>query len=186
MSHATGRGVVIALTVAVVLALLSRFVMAAVFTSAAGFVPFDLQSPLNRYAIAIQLGTIEKGSAVMFYAPFAVVDVLSAFTAAWFYAVFWAWLFAKVPNRVFAFFASGGILLTPFVAVGFDLAAKAGFARLIAGLTGPSYAAAIAFSADANRLKFAFIDLRNYLTLAFLLIALTALIWTRVSRKLAH
>ena len=183
LSRATGLNLLIVLTIAVVLALLSRFVMAAIFREVAGFEPFDLQAPLSRNMLAIELGTMDKGTAMGFYIPFMAIDVLFAVASAFVYALFWGWLFAKVPTRLFAFLRQGGILLAPFAAIFCDLAAKGGFVRLLHGLSGPAYAAAIEFSVTAHRFKYAFVDLRNYLSVAFVLVACISLALARASGK---
>ncbi len=183
LSRATGRNVLIVLTLSIVLALLSKFVMAAIFRGVAGFEPFDLQASLSRNMLAIELGTMDKGAATGFYIPFMVIDEMFAVASAFAYALFWAWLFAKVPTRVFYFLSQGGILLTPFAAIFCDLAAKGGFVRLLHGLSGPAYAATIEFSVTAHRLKYAFVDLRNYLSLAFVLVACISLALVRTSGK---
>src|SRR4051812_9773601 len=91
-SRVTGRLVIGAIGVALGLTVV-RFFLSDAFRSVTGFVPFDLQFPLGRQAIAIQLGALGKGVAAQAYVPFAVADALLAAAAAWAIALLWMWIF---------------------------------------------------------------------------------------------
>ena len=167
---ATPRGLVLAAVAVGAFAALSHFAMIPAYRQITGFAPFDVQFPLSRFGVAVVLGAIGKGAATQVYVLFAITDLAYAAATAWFFTLLWVWLFAKVPMRLFATLTRGGILLLPSYVVVTDLAAKAGFFRLLGGLSGPSYGATIEFSVMAHRVAFALMDLRNYLTGAFLLL----------------
>jgi hypothetical protein len=181
-SCATLRGLAVAIALAVALALAVRFVATTPYHDVTGFLPFDLQSNLSHVMVGIELGTVVKGTARDAYLLFAAFDVLSAAATAWAFMLAWVWVFAAVPNRLFAMLSRGGIHMVPFYVLTLDLAAKAGFFRLVSGLEGDDYADAIDFSVIAHRVAFAMMDVRNYLTVAFILAALTGLILRRVRK----
>ena len=72
--------------------------------------------------------------------------------------------------------------MLPFYVVILDAVTKVGYMRLLGGLAGPSYAATIELCATVHRLKFALIDIRNYATLALVLIAAISLLRSRTSQ----
>ena len=182
-SFATGRGLVAAAATAIALGLVSHFVLVPAYHDVSGFAPFDVQFPLSPFAIAVELGGYAEGSATDAYLLFAVVDFAFAVAAAWLFTAAWVWLFSKVPTRLFAFLMRGGIFMVPFYAVVLDLAAKVGFFRLVRGLTGPSYAATIEFCTTVHRFESALLDMRYYLTAAFLLTGATELLMRQNPRR---
>ena len=170
-SRANNRNLIAALVVAGLLALVSKFVLVPSFYAATGFIPFDHQFPLAREAIAIQLGAYDQRAAQAAYVPFAISDLFVAGTAAWAFTLGWAWLFVKVPNRLFSLLARGGILVLPAAVCALDIAENVGFFRLIRGLSGDSYMSTIELTANIHALRSASASLRDYLTVVMLAIA---------------
>ncbi len=173
-SRATARGLIIAAIVTGVLGLVARLALAQHYRGFTGFTPFDLQHPLSVFMMAVELGAFDEGTATVAYLFFAVVDFAFVIATAWLFTLFWTWLFVRSPTRLSGFLVRGGILLLPSYVVVLDLAAKAGFVRLLAGLEGQSYAATMEFCATVHRLKFAVIDIRNGLTAALLILVVIA------------
>ena len=168
-SYATVRGVAVAAAVTGLLALVVSLLLIPAYREVTGFIPFDAQARLSHFMIGVELGAVDKGKATQIYALFAAVDVVYAAATAWLFILFWSWLFAMAPTRLFAFLMRGGILLVPFYVFILDVIAKVGFFRLVRGLDDSAYAAAVDFSVMVHRLGFALRDLRSYLTMAFLL-----------------
>lgn len=136
------------------------------FERIAGFKPFNAQFPLSEVAVAIQLGAYGTGAARA-YVLFIATEIPLALSTSVFFALLWHTMFLFSPNRIFMFLKSGGILFTPFIAVVFNVAESVGFARLIAGLSGPSYASVVELSTLMHQLRGASEDLRIYVTIFF-------------------
>ncbi len=164
----------VVMAVAVALTLASQYIAGPIYRGIAGFMPFDAQPSLSRFMIAVELGASVNDGASSAYILFALVDAAAVIAAAWTFALLWLWLFITVPTRLFAFLMRGGIVLLPFYVVVLDIVAKVAFFRLIGGLSGASYATTIECVAFVHRLKFALVDLRNYLTAALLLAGVLA------------
>lgn len=173
-SQATGQRLMVVMAVAVALTLASQYIAGPIYRGIAGFMPFDAQPSLSRFMIAVELGASVNDGASSAYILFALVDAAAVIAAAWTFALLWLWLFITVPTRLFAFLMRGGIVLLPFYVVVLDIVAKVAFFRLIGGLSGASYATTIECVAFVHRLKFALVDLRNYLTAALLLAGVLA------------
>lgn len=152
-----------------------RLLLVPEYREVTGFLPFDLQSPLSPVMIGVELGAFEKGAAAQIYRIFAGVDFAAGLFIAFLFSALWAWIFTKAPTRVFDFLKRGGILMMPAYVVVLDAITKVGYARIL-GFDAPGYGEIIAFCATVHRLKFALIDIRNYVTVAFLLIAAIALL----------
>ena len=168
-SFATVRGLIISAGVTGALGLASRLALSANYRGITGFLPFDLQFPLSAFMVAVELGAFDKGVALSSYAYFAIVDIAFVLATAWLFTLYWTWLFIKSPTRLFTFLVRGGIQLLPSYIVVLDLAAKAGFFRVLGSPAGHSSSAGIEFTIAVHRLKYAVIDIRNLLTVAFLL-----------------
>jgi hypothetical protein len=181
-AQATGRRVLIALAAALLLALVSRYAAVPMYRGIVGFTPFDAQPSLSRIMVAVELGASGNVSATSAYLLFAAIDAVAVAAAAWLFAALWMWLFVRVPTRLFAFLMRGGIVLLPFYVVALDMMAKVAFFRLVRGLSGESYAATIEFAVAVHRLKFAFVDVRNYLTAALLFATVLAVFLRRRQR----
>lgn len=178
----TGRGFFAIAAVAAVLGLISNYVLAPAYREIAGFLPFDLQYPLSRFMIGVELGTFDGATATKAYVLFAAVHFALGIAVAALFTLFWAWLFLKVPTRLFAFLRRGGILMVPWYVVVVDLLGKVGFFRLLGGLSWPSYALTIELCAPLHRFKFAMIDIRNYLTIVFLLAIVVDVVLRRAAK----
>lgn len=168
-SRASGRAVAGVMIFALLVVLVQHALIIPHFQAATTFKPFDVQFPLTKYMIAIQLGAYGETAAAA-YLPFVVVDfVLGAATAAAL-MLLWAWLFRERPNRLFAFLERGAVFLVPIYTLGCDVAENAAFARLIGGHAGESYAGTIEFAAMIHGVRGAFLDLQVILTVVFVIL----------------
>jgi hypothetical protein len=181
--RATLRGLAFAAGVAALLALTVHVALIPPYEAITGYVPFDAQARLSQFMVGVELGAFAKGAATGAYVIYAVGDALSAVATAWLFMLFWQWLFARAPTRLFAFLARGGILLVPVYVLALDLAAKVGFFRLVKGLEEPSYAATVDFSVTVHRLAMALADLRNYVTAVLVVTAIVSLLLKRHWRR---
>lgn len=172
----------IAAIIAGALGLLTRFVVSPLYHSVTGFLPFDAQFPLSKIMIAVELGAFDKAAAMAPYTLFAAVDLAYVIATAALVTMGWMWLLAKFPMALFAFLRRGGIAMMPAYVVILDIIAKVGFFRLIGGLSGEDYARAVEFYATVHRLKFALLDIRNYLTIGFLLAIILGMFFARTAR----
>lgn len=179
---ATVKGLAMIAGIAAVLHLLARAYLVPIYREITGFVPFELQSQLSKFMIAVELGAFEKGAASEIYRVFAAVDFAAGIFSALLFSALWVWLFAKAPSRVFGYLKRGGIAFLPFYVVVLDVITKVGYTRLLGELDSASFAATIELCAAVHRLKFALVDIRNYATIALLLIAAVSLLRARVSR----
>ncbi len=167
-SRASGRAVAAAVIFALLVVVVQQWVLVPHFQAVTTFKPFDVQFPLTRYMIAIQLGAYER-TAGPAYLPFFVVDLLLSFVSAGTLMLLWAWLFRQ-PNRISAFLERGGIIFVPIYTLCCDIAENIAFARLIGGLTGESFAATVEFAVTAHRMRGALLDLQMILTLLFVIL----------------
>jgi hypothetical protein len=165
------RRVVIAATVAALMWVLARLVLSEAYRAQTTFLPFDLQFPLTQFMIAIELGVFKRGTATAAYAAFAAADLVYAVAVAWFFTGLWVWLFAAQPSRLFHFLKRGGILMLPWYIVAMDAANKIGFYLIVDGRWMESYGEIVNVVVTVHRLKFAMSDIRDYLTLGFLVVA---------------
>ncbi|MBY0509520.1 MAG: hypothetical protein K2P94_05150 [Rhodospirillaceae bacterium] len=182
-SNATPRGLGVAAGAVMLLMLTVQFALIPPYEAITGYLPFDAQPRLSQFMVGVELGAFAKGTATMAYVMYAIGDALADMATAWLFVLFWHGLFEKIPTRLFAFLARGGILLVPLYVLAMDLAAKAGFFRLLNGVEGPSYAATADFSVTVHRLAMVLADLRNYLTAAFVVIAIVSLLLKRYGRR---
>jgi hypothetical protein len=176
---ATPRGLLIIAAIAGMLHLAARLYVVPIYREITGFVPFDLQSRLSKFMIAVELGAFDKGAAADIYRVFAALDFGAGIFTALLFAASWNWIFAKAPTRTFRLLTRGGIVLLPAYVVMLDAVAKVGYLRVLGDLSGPSYAATIEFCVAVHGLKFALIDIRNYGTLAIIVIAAATLVRRR-------
>jgi hypothetical protein len=131
LRHASGGKVLLLLAVAVV----SFISMAAVFAPAfqdatAGLRPFDLNFGVSAEVVYSELPAYTDRSR-MIYIGFAVADYIYPAAAAAFFALLWAWMFVKAPNRFFESLTRRGILLFPFLFALVDWLENAGFLFVI-------------------------------------------------------
>ena len=166
----TGRGFFAIAAVAAVLGLLAHFALAPAYRELTGFLPFDLQYPLSRFMIGVELGAFDGANAIKSYVVFAAVHFAFGIAVAAVFTLLWAWLFSMTSSRVIAFLRRGGILMVPWYVVIVDLLGKVGFFRLLGGLAWPDHATAVELCAPLHRFKFAMMDIRNYVTIALVLV----------------
>src|SRR4051812_32223937 len=154
-----GRTVLI-LLMASLIALAARvYVLAPVFRDEVGFIPLDLQPRLNREMIVIQLG-FGPTRHVFDYLRFAIRDTVVTATMTAFTITFWLWLFRAVPNRAFALFQNGGMLLVPLIAAATELSEHVAVYRLLTVTERDDYIAAIDFLTTLHSGKSAALVLR--------------------------
>ncbi|MCC6912111.1 MAG: hypothetical protein IT566_00300 [Rhodospirillaceae bacterium] len=167
-SRANGRAVAAAAIFAVLVFVVQDRVLIPHFQAVTGFKPFDVQFPLTRYMVAIQLGAYER-TAGPAYLPFFMVDMLLSFVSAGTLMLLWSWLFRR-PNRISGFLERGGIIFVPLYTLGCDVAENIAFARLIGGLTGESFARTVEFAVTVHGMRGALLDLQVILTLLFVIL----------------
>ncbi len=168
-SRATGRTVAGLVIFALLLGVVQYAVLIPNFQAATTFKPFDVQSPLTRYMIAIQLGAYEDAAAPA-YLPFILVDTLLAFVSAAALMLLWSWLFAAQSTRVFTFLERGLVVLVPVYTLLCNIAENIAFARLIGGLPAESYVGTLEFAVTIHSVHTAFLDLQMILTVVFVVL----------------
>lgn len=167
--YATGRTVVSGVIFAGLVYLIQSAILVPYFRAVTGFVPFDLQFPLTRYMMAIQLGAYDSRAPAA-YLPFVVTDtVLNALTTT-VLMLLWTWLFHAQPNRVFDFFQRGAVMLVPVYALLCDMAENLAFSALIGGLSGEQAILALRVGVVAHNVRGAFLDLQMIFTLVFVIL----------------
>jgi hypothetical protein len=167
-SRASGRAVAAAVIFALLVVVVQYWVLIPYFQAVTTFKPFDVQFPLTRYMVAIQLGAYERTAGAA-YLPFFVVDLLLGFVSAGALMLLWSWLFRQ-PNRISAFLERGGIILVPLYTLGCDIAENIAFARLIGGLAGDGYAGTVQFAVTVHGVRGALLDLQVILTVLFVIL----------------
>ncbi|MCA0201202.1 MAG: hypothetical protein LCH56_10225 [Proteobacteria bacterium] len=167
-SRASGRAVAAAAIFALLVAAVQHWVLIPHFQAVTTFKPFDVQFPLTRYMVAIQLGAYER-TAGPAYLPFFMVDLLLAFVSAGTLMLLWSWLFRR-PNRISAFLERGGIIFVPLYTLVCDVAENIAFGRLIGGLSGDSFANTVEFAVTVHSVRGALLDLQVILTLLFVIL----------------
>lgn len=168
-SRASGRAVAAAAIFALLVVVVQYWVLIPHFQAVTTFKPFDVQFPLTRNMIAIQLGAYER-TAGPAYLSFFFVDLLLAFVSAGTLMLLWSWLFRR-PNRISSFLERGGIIFIPLYTLGCDVAENIAFARLIGGLSGESYADTIQFAVTVHGVRGALLDLQVILTVLFVILS---------------
>ena len=100
LAKASGRNVLIALGLVVLWVSAFNFFFTPHYQAASsGFVPFDMQFPLTREMIIIQLGAMTDAGPGA-YVLFAAADMAFPLIAAAFTILFWAWLVTKSGSTV--------------------------------------------------------------------------------------
>lgn len=131
LDHASGRTILLFLFVAVG----SFVLMAAIFTPAfqeatGGLRPLDLNFGVSAEIVYRDLPVYTDRSRAI-YVWFAIADYVYPATAAAFFALLWAWMFKKAPNRFFERLMGIGILAFPFLFALVDWLENAGFLFVI-------------------------------------------------------
>ena len=168
-SRASGRAVVGAVIFALLVVLVQQALLIPYFQAVTGLKPLDVQFPLSRYAVAIQLGVYKEGAGAA-YLPFFVVDIILAAASALALMLLWAWLFRQQTTRIFSFLERGAVILLPIYTLACDIAENIAFMRLIGGLEGESYADTVQFAVTAHSVRGAFLDLQVILTVLFVIL----------------
>jgi hypothetical protein len=127
LDRASGRAVLLLLTVAVVsFALMAAIITPAFQDATMGLRPFDLNFGVGPEIMYRDLPFYSDQSR-MIYIGFAAVDYIYPASAAAFFALLWAWMFKKAPNRFFDRLMKSGILGFPFLFALVDWLENAGF-----------------------------------------------------------
>ncbi len=167
-TRASGRAVAAAVIFAVLIVIVQQWVLVPHFQSVTTFKPFDVQFPLTRYSLAIQLGAYEKTAAPAYF-PFFAVDLLLAFVSAGTLMLLWAWLLRR-PTRLSMFLERGGIIFVPLHTLICDIAENIAFARLIGGLPSESFASTVEFAVSVHAVRGALLDVQAILTVLFVIL----------------
>jgi hypothetical protein len=169
-SRASGRAVAGTVLFALLILVLQYGVLIPHFQAATGLKPFDMQFPLTKYMIAIQLGTYPPGAGTA-YLPFLLIDLLLAIVSAAALMLLWSWLFRQRSSGPFSFLERGGVTLVPVYTLVCDIAENIAFARLVGGGLSPdSHAGTIEFAVTIHSVHGAFLDLQMILTVLFVIL----------------
>ena len=168
------------LLIATLVALAVRnYVLVPAFRDQVGVIPFDLQPRLNRETIVIQLG-LGPTRHLVDYVRFALGDCLVTGVITAFTFILWRWLFRMAPNRFFAVFRNGGILVVPFIAAAGEISEHALVYRVLTVSERDAFAANVDLLTSLHAIKAAALELRELLTAAFLAVAFVRLLWSRL------
>lgn len=169
--RATGRAVAASVILAALLYLLRDAVLVPYFRDVTGFVPFDVQFPLTRFMMAIQLGAYHSPAAArVAYLPFLVIDVLYAFASAASLMFLWTWLFMRQPNQIFDFLERGAVVLVPAYTLICDVGENIAFAWLVGDRSGEGHPIGFWLAEVIHGVRGALLDLQMILTGVFVII----------------
>ncbi|MDX2143852.1 MAG: hypothetical protein SFV19_10895 [Rhodospirillaceae bacterium] len=173
LSRATGRAVLIALA-AMAASGASFSVLIPPYQEAAGFTPFDMQFPLTRDMVIIQLGAFNDG-VLAAYLPFAAVDMFFPAVGAAFTVLLWGWLAraAGAPWLTGAF-RRGWWIWAIFPAL-CDLSENVLFLRLLAAEPRPTLDL-IDTAVAVHRAKLVFLSIAQGISVALILVTMM-LVW---------
>ena len=171
LSRGTGRNVLIAFGLVVVSVAMFNFVLTPAYQSvSAGFVPFDLQFPLTREMIIIQLGAMSEDSFDA-YVRFAMFDMAFPIFGAAFFVLFWAWLVTQSTSAVLmAFYRRGWWIWALFPAV-CDLAENILFLQIINRHPDPVLNL-IEWAVDVHRGKLVFMSVAQVISVVLILLTM--------------
>lgn len=176
MSKATGRNVLIAFVLMAASGLSFNFLIPPYQEAAAGFMPFDMQFPLTREMVIIQLGAFNE-STLAAYIPFAAVDMFFPVFGSAFTLLLWAWLIGKGGAAwLTAAFRSGWWIWATFPAV-CDLSENVFFLQVLAARPQPPVDL-IDLAVVVHRAKLVFLSIAQGTSAALILVTLV-LIWRR-------
>jgi hypothetical protein len=129
--RASGRLVLFLLAITIISFVLMAAVVTPAFQEATnGLRPFDLNFGITAEVIYRDLPEYTDRSRTL-YIWFAIADYVYPAAAAAFFSMLWAWMFNKVPNRLFARMTGAGVLLIPFFFALADWLENAGFLFVI-------------------------------------------------------
>ena len=175
-SKATGRNVLIALGLLLAIGLSFNLIFTPIYQqAAAGFAPFDVQFPLTREMIIIQLGAAGENTFAA-YLPFAILDMPFPIIAGTFTALFWAWLIAKAGSASLRGAYQRGWWIWAFFPVACDLAENYAFLSILHAHPEPLIDM-IDFAVVVHRGKFVFVAISQGVTLV--LMVATLVMWLR-------
>ncbi len=131
LARASGRNVLMLLAIT----LISFALMAAVITPAFqeatdGLRPFDLNRGITSETMYQELPRYTDRSRSL-YIWFAVLDYVYPAAAGAFFALLWAWMFNRAPNRGYERLTKAGVLGIPFIYALIDWLENAGFVFVI-------------------------------------------------------
>jgi len=167
--RASGRNVLIALGLLVACIAAFNLILTPMYQAvSAGFVPFDLQYPLTREMIIIQLGAMSERSAGA-YLNFALLDMFFPPIATWFTVLLWAWLVGKSGSKTLVeAFQRGWWMWAVFPCL-CDWAENAAFLTIILGHPEPM-PRAIEAAVDVHRAKMLFLTVIQTLTAGLVIV----------------
>ncbi len=129
--RATPRNVFLGFLVVVILAALINWIAVPAYRSASsGFVPFNLQNPLNVVMVAFERGALGPGSPTRYF-RFILLEGLYGFAYMWFTILLWCWLGARAPNTIVDRLLSYGLPLLPVIGLALGIAESLLFLKLI-------------------------------------------------------
>jgi hypothetical protein len=178
LAKATGRNVLIALALMAVTGLSFR-VLIPPYEAAAGFMPFDMQFPLTREMIVIQLGAFNDGTFAA-YVPFAAVDMFFPLFGSLFTLLTWAWLINRNGAAwLMAAYRSGWWIWATFPAL-CDLSENVLFLRILAQPQPP--VDLIDLAVVVHRGKLVFLSISQGVTVLLILLTLAIMLRRRFGR----
>ena len=129
--HATRKKILLMFALAIAAFYVMAAVMLPLFQEAtAGLRPFDLNTEINAEQMYKELPSYTDESRRL-YVGFAIADYVYPIAAGAFFALLWAWMFKKSPNRFFDTLQRYGILLFPFLFTLIDWSENLGFLIVI-------------------------------------------------------
>jgi hypothetical protein len=163
LGKASGRNVLIALALLALCIAAFNLILTPMYQAVSSdFVPFDLQYPLTREMIIIQLGAMSERSAGA-YVNFAALDILFPPVAAWVTVLLWAWLVNKSGStRLREAFGRGWWIWALFPCL-CDWGENAAFLSIILGHPEPM-PRSIEAAVDLHRGKMVFLTINQALT----------------------
>ena len=164
------RGMSILLVIALLAVAVRWAVLAPMFSHELGFLPFDLQSRMNRGMLVIQLGAARGHPLGSLYGDFVMADIPLSLVLAFVTVAFWRWLHLRAPNRVYAFLTSGGIMLLPLAVAGLEMSEHRAVFGLLNQRGTATFADAVDFAVAVHNVKTAVAELCNAVTLIFILV----------------
>ncbi|MBL8629729.1 MAG: hypothetical protein JNM81_08885 [Rhodospirillaceae bacterium] len=168
LSKASGRRVVLCLALVVLSILIFNLILTPMYqTVSAGFVPFDLQFPLTREMIVIQLGAMSELTPKA-YLNFAILDFAFPFFGATFFVLFWAWLVAKSRSAMLTGFYRRGWWIWAIFPCLCDWAENVAFLSILFAhpIIQPD---TLGFAIDAHKAKMVFMAIAQAMSVALLI-----------------
>jgi hypothetical protein len=171
LARGTGRNVLIALGMVLFSIGMFNFVLTPQYQEvSSGFVPFDLQFPLTREMIIIQLGAMTESSFDA-YTRFAMFDMAFPIVGAAALILLWAWLVQKSDSAVvIGIYRRGWWIWAVFPAL-CDLSENILFLQIIGAHPEPALQA-IEWAVDVHRGKLVFLSIAQGISVALILLTI--------------